>query len=86
MVLLRSLSLREELGNKGSAGLSPWVVAMGDVVKSPRSASSGAMNEVYPACEQEEVTDISLLASVSGGETGAVWKRPGWNCSMVVPG
>ena len=64
-----SLSLIEELGNKGSAGLSPWVVPMGDVVKSPRSASSGAMNEVYPGCEQE----ISLLASVSGGETGAVW-------------
>jgi hypothetical protein len=52
---------------------------MGDVVKSPRSESSGAMKEGYPELEQEEVTETSLLASVNGGETGTVWKRPAEN-------
>lgn len=82
--LVRSRSLRDVLGNRGSAGLIPWV-PRDDVVKSPRSVSSGAMNVENPWWEQE-ATDISLLASVGGGETGTVWKRPDEYCSMVVPG
>ena len=33
-------------------------------------ASSLAIKAGYPGCEQEEVTEKSLLESVNGGETG----------------
>lgn len=61
------------MGNKGSPRLMPWLPI--GVVTSANKTSSLAMKDVYPELEQEDVTQMSLLASVKGGDTGTGWNR-----------